>query len=1238
MAKTANPALVIGLGGTGQWVLTYLKKNLIDTYGEVPQTVRMLSFDTTGIASEAEIEKGEAEERAQVGNITLGEGEFIYLGGNIKSICEDIRDGERKHPHIRSWLQAKYYLRAHDDDAYDISKGAGRRRQFGRMAVFYDLAIGSPQITGKIEQALSDIKSARERTMPVEIYVVCSLAGGTGAGMVIDVAHLARVMAKKVQLDCAVRGFLVLQNTFAPVARIDDVQPSAFAAMRELDRFMLVFDRDYPIYYSSSTQKSDLQTIYRSKLFDNCYLLDARRLTKPLDGTPPKLGVFPSVADCMSVLLDPETGETFSTHYKNVNDRLAKAQAQEGKALYSSLGTYTYVLPIEDIIERNILKLARDLMEKRLVTIDYDETTKTMALNSSKVIEFKVDPRTEAKDFLQMERSVSNVPNIIFCQNVARQLNLALDQQHVINDFAALGLELLAWLKPIEDDDTMVQAGNRIDTVLQTSLIAEIPNAKITGEDFQTAADRIDRDIRETRRKLLGSEEQSGRKTPGELLVGLTDYRKRNLARFRRLLSEKLLLLLNGATDDPIDAKTGKLPFTREFLERLTKGLEEFEDFLREVNKTRAADGLLAQAREFALQTRQYMFNDVHATGLIDKWKGTAVKAEDAYIGTEDYLFSLEREEVLYQEVLQFTRQLKGIVQEAKEQVDQWLNYLVLGGPPESGEKGVFRVLLEKQAELTRRRENQAKTAVHDYLTDDSYEDELYESRIDDGRLGQIMRQFDWRLVGDESFDLRLFYSVPRRRVGDEEEPEFKKKSPRRDVTATDANVQLLLDHLRPTFLDIRNETIADRMSESLTAARAAKDLLDNAGALVSYADNDQPIAEKHNFVCANQGNQVNYFTSLGSQLKKSAPNDKDNQVTGQSNRHRCTILSTVDLIFNEQTKPYAAAADAYRKHNGDRKLLHNFPAEVNATEFEQRLLLPPIREAYRLLSPELVGLLEDREMANRFVMSLVYGLIKEEKEVQEEGSDAGSRKNQYVLRLDTGSRRQRQVESWMVRLTHPSTEPRLLDAMKNFVFVHLDPQNGTRAIKDISPDINVLIPPENVDKALYQREDSFVSGQEKVVEAFANSLKDPAVANLLKPEGDLKLTSAFRLLLTQNERPLRRGEMDTVHQEIANLVDNNHDCYDVEFNAELKQCFSAFINSYQGGQQIIAGDYDRLINLLERFIEDKVLLWRGKRLPDIERREKGPEDQLTRDMGAIIHLVLWDEIGRIERLRNQAS
>lgn len=1223
MSKTANPAVIIGLGGTGQWVLTYVKKNLIDTYGEVPETVRLLAFDTTSPESDAAVEAEQREESAQVGDITLDQGEFVYLGGNIRRICEEIRD-ENKHKHISNWLQARYYLSAQDDDAYEITKGAGRRRPFGRMAVFYDLMQGQPKVWGKIEQALTDVKAARGQTRPVEIYIVCSLAGGTGSGMFIDVAHLAKAIARRQEIAHAIRGFIVLHNTFEPVARIADARPKTFAALRELERFMLVFDRDYPMYYTDDPNKRFLQTVYKSKLFDNCYLLDAKRTKRPLDNIKPKLGVFPSIADSIMVLLDPQTGDTFDQHYKNVNERLATAQKERRQALYSSLGTFTYILPVDDIIERNTLKLAIELLRDHLVGLKHDEDLGTIEPDSMRVQEYTTLPREEAMSFLRMEQSRSNIRNMIFTQNMATALGQPLDQLNVIQGMAEQGVGLLSWLEPVEQDETMVQAGNRIESVLQTSLITQVPTAKETGEDFVTAANRIIQDIRDIRTRMLGQEEEGGRRKIGEFEMGLRDYRRRNEARYRRLLSEKLLLILNGATDNQVVAKTGKLPYARDFLVALIRAFEDFGTFLNRVIEHRAKEGSISIAREYVQQTRQTMLDTVYANSIFDRMRGTALKAEDAYIENEDFLFELEREEIIYQEMLRLTNNLRDISKKALESIESWIEALALGGAPGTNETGIYQELLRRQADLKRRRDEQRRIEVWEYLIDDVYEDKLYQARINESRLGEILRRFDWQLTEeDEDFKLRLFYDGQRR--PDEGMPEFKWQVSRYQASATKDNAKLLLDNLRPYFQDMRNETIADRMEEALTPARAAKALLESSDALLSYSGHEQPLLERHNMICVNQGIQVNYFNELEEELKKSAPHDKDNQVIGLSNKHRCTILSTLDLVVGQHITPYETTARDYREHRGDRKLLHNFPAEVNASEYERKLSQPPLNEVSRLLSPELVALLEDKELARLFVLALVFGLIREE-EVP------GARVNQFTLRVDTLSRRERRDNPYKVALTRPSELPDLLEAMTNFVFVHLDPEQGIRAIKDVTPDTNILIEPEKISESLERLEDSIVSGREKVVQEFAAFLESGElgegkgkVATILKDDGRHLLVSAFRVLLSDIERYLNLNELDRANEAIQQMVEDNMDTYEEGYGEILAAAIQEFIKQYAGGRGIQAGNYNRLIERLEGYIDSEV-----QKLRNVNN------NQLINDLGSLMYLLLWGEIERLERLRDQ--
>ena len=1228
MAAVANPAVVIGLGGTGQWVLTYLKKNLLDTYGEVPPMVRLLAFDTTGEKTEAAVEAGSKleEERAQVGNVTLSTGEFVYLGGNIKKICQGIagkltdpQTGKRiTFPHIGSWLQGDIYQDYYPDDAYEISKGAGQRRPFGRMAVFYDLATGTPKILGKIETAITEVLNATGRQQPVEIYITCSIAGGTGSGMFIDIAHIARKLAERAGIHFAIRGFIVLQNTFEPVIDIQDIMPNAFAAMRELDRFSLVFDREYPIYYTEEHREplAVYHSIHTSKLFDSCYLIDSVRSRLSLKGVTPKFGVFPAVAECMTALLDPATGDAFAQHYKNVANEIAKAQQEiarspqeAGTALYSSLGTYTFILPVVDIIERNTYKLALEFLRDRLLTIQEDAAG-ALSVSSAGNRENRNPPREEAIDFLSMNKSRAGTLNLHFNQQVVEVLSSGRTRDpEYVRDIAALGVELINWVLPVEQDDVIAQTANDIQKAMEISMIAEVQNSKVYRDDFHSAADRIARDVQRVRERLLGREEAGGRKVPGELQKGLETYKNRNVQRFRNLLAERMTDLLNGITDDPLIAKQGKLPYVQEWLGWVIQSFDEFVSFMREVAKVWTADKEVALARDDVAVTKQVMFDNRDATGLLDRLRGTAVRSQDEYIAAENYLLDLERQEALLRAVIDLAESFKAVTQNAKAQVDHWIGILALGGPVGSGEQGVYRRLVEEQEQLQRRREEQRRIKVYEYLTDDKYEDELYRKYLDEGKWKEILRRFRWTLSsGEDGFRLDLLYGN-----------EALAAQPSREEPATAINARFLVNRMRPYFMDIQNETVAGRLEDLKTPARAAKEMLDNSGALISYDPREQGRAGQRNFVCVNQGVHVPYFNALGTELAASAPNARENQIIGLSNKHRCIVLSTTDVLASNKTTPYQIAARAYSEHTGDRRLLHCFPAEVNASWYEQRLPKPPLHQTQRLLSPVLVALLEDKEMARRFTLAMFYDLVRIEEALSAPGE------NQYVLRLDRTGRRDL---TSVIRLTEPGNT-RLLDAMTTFVYPRIDQKTGRKRIADVTPGVDIRVEPERVDRALLLRRDSITSGREAVVDEFKERMK--GWSDILTSIGDAVLPGAFRRFVAENERWVKRGDEDVLRERLERFLDDNEDCYIEQYRAELSEKILEVLREF-AGDRIQAGGHRQLVRRLERYIRSKIEPYH--RLDFIEQMDEDKRpDQLTRDLYSVMHLILWDEIERLEEI-----
>lgn len=1230
---TANPTIAIGLGGTGQWALTYLKKNLLDTFGEVPSTVKLLGFDTTSEKTEASVQTEQSEQRAQVGNVTLGPGEFVYLGGNIRKLCEEIVE-KNMHPHLRSWLQAKYYLQSTDDDAFEIAKGAGQKRQFGRMAVFYDLSQGenSSKILGKIQQAFEDVKKANQRRQPVEIYLVASLAGGTGSGMFIDIAHITRKIGERVGDPFAIRGFFVLPNAFNPVISIQNILPNSFAAVRELNRFMMVFDRDYPMFYADDAlpPQEVYRGIYKNKLFDTCYILDAKRTNLPLDNIRPEFGMFPSVAECLTALLDPAAGNAFDQHYKNVNTTLANAQKEVKKALYSSLGTYTYILPVNDIIERNTQKLVLELLRDYLCKIETDaKGALVVSANANK--ETPNPAREEALAFLRMPESNNKTKNIPLANQVVMILESGRTKDPMYADqISKMGIEVLNWLEPVEKDKVIADS---IQKVMETSIIADVPNAKVQKDDFHGAADRITRDVTKIFEELLGREEKGGTRIPGEFQKGLGKFAESNSARFRTLLAEKIDDLLNGLANDPLVARANKLPYAQAFLEYLIQSFQEYLDFMRRVEEARAKNGELQLAQEDASRTRQIMYETRDLNGIVDKVRGTAVRAEDDYIAATNYLLDQERQAILYRAVIDQTQMLKAVATQMKVLLDRWVQILALGEQVAEGqaqrEIGVYRKLLQEQAALKKRREEQARIEVYRYLTDDKYEDSLFDRFITDKVRGEILRRFKWQVSQNENkFQVGFVYGDTSLAF-----------DPPRNNTSSEANAEILSKELRRYFNDIKDETIADRMDTVFTADQAAQNMLKSADVLLSYRADQQKKVETRNYVCVNESKQIQFFNELQTFLRDKASSARENQVIGLSNKQRCIVLSTRDMLIGEAVTPVESAEPTYMKYIGDRRLLHNFPAEVNASGFEQNLKNAPIFEEQRVLSPLIVALLQDETLARMFSMALAFGMI------QQRTAETGEGLNQFWLVVDRQGKRDEGRVIYKVPISKAfriaDELEYFLEAAENFVYPKIDIYSGERRIMDVSPSSEQGILTNKVNNAIELRADSIKSGRELVVRAFAELVE--ADRTLFQAENIPMLVSAFRRFFTENERFVRRSDSQWTLNLEQFMIDND-DTFVRNFRQEVKDKFTQFVKGYEGKQLPVPGK-NGLIEYLEEFIRSgkdetdaKKKGWirrlRPGSLPERKNRNEKP-DMLEHDFGTVMEMILLNEIERIDKAAN---
>lgn len=315
--------LFLGFGGTGTHILTHLKEFAHYKYGEKPDYLEFKQFDT--IATE-NWKPGEtinvAGAAGQEETIFKGKEvsldpttEYFFLGDSGNSLSDltsgplrDVDRRKRDFPHLDDWLNSDWLSRILPGAALNISRGAAQQRQIGRFAMFTNVQA----VINDISKKLREMKS-RAGGDTVNVWVVGSAAGGTGAGCLIDAGYIARLAAKQSNQAVVLTAVLVLPEVYSELDGID--KGRAYAMIREIERVQEVGLEGAPDLYSAGGARVTSDVIYDreerlhstppNKLFDYLiYLSDSCANEKQ------RIRFFGAAASALDPYVDRNVGAT----------------------------------------------------------------------------------------------------------------------------------------------------------------------------------------------------------------------------------------------------------------------------------------------------------------------------------------------------------------------------------------------------------------------------------------------------------------------------------------------------------------------------------------------------------------------------------------------------------------------------------------------------------------------------------------------------------------------------------------------------------------------------------------------------------------------------------------------------------------------------------------------------------------------------------------------------------------
>jgi Tubulin like len=339
-----RPTVVIGLGGTGYEVVLKLKKRFIDVYGSVPEVIRFLSIDTT--------ENIQEREKSPDGNRVFLEPNELYAISVANPIPYTRND------HIAEWWPK-------DIPTSSLISGAGQIRARGRLALFAKVG----DINGLIAQAINAVREIRTSKQAfsdnfqvssrdgVEVFIVGSLAGGTGSGTFLDVAFLARQYLNSFS---NITGVFVLPRVFSNLPQTHLVKSNAYGALKEIEHFWgLSPSNAIEIDYGICKVRGDRPP------FDAVFLIDGINKKGTVVSRPDDLQNL--VADGLYIQIGSQIGLDAANVADNIRAYLATGEKVRGRNInYCSFGFATLTLPVQQY-ERMKLEDAQNLLKNQLM-------------------------------------------------------------------------------------------------------------------------------------------------------------------------------------------------------------------------------------------------------------------------------------------------------------------------------------------------------------------------------------------------------------------------------------------------------------------------------------------------------------------------------------------------------------------------------------------------------------------------------------------------------------------------------------------------------------------------------------------------------------------------------------------------------------------------------------------------------------------------------------------------------
>ncbi|MGQ9681911.1 MAG: tubulin-like doman-containing protein [Anaerolineae bacterium] len=854
--------------------------------------------------------------------------------------------------------------------------------------------------------ALDSARAAAGQGQHIQVVLVSSLAGGTGAGMATDLAILLRTFNTPLRMSA----ILVLPDAFGDGAGVagQDREARSYAAWREFGRMRLTGQAVFP--YEFQHPRLDRYRLSQP-IVDALYLVGGKRW----NGAPlfppgrPASHAFPATAQFICTLIDGQTqtqdANPVSIELVAVNDRAL--QVNHDEPLYAAFGAWVE----RTIVLRAMRGYAKEVNRGWLSVIGAARTVpKSLPDGSTRdFFEWAPDENAEAPGGGRGVRGATEAS--LFLRSPSQTYA---DQSAVVTAFVH---DIGAVCYPTSEADQLlmrqaflgrvgfaelearfVQRGGTLDLDSfrqasgETDPDLAMPSSRDAG--VLQPPDWFDQVVAPLEAKLEqvygGSRTLRGEETLGSYGSALSRVRDDQVQLFKNALRLKLQSLLMGFdTADFVKARRGKPGFSLDFLRQLRSDLQTYRNFLADIalKRNRLGAGslpLLDAARKERDEARAW-YHEVKHTKLIfgyeiGSFRARSLAAQDRYREAVANWIQVRKEDLVLQAMTQAADTMQQSVDATVKGLEAWQTTLT--GDPTTLQDGLYEAVARQydasgiaqiRAEMGEVQNVRVPTA----------------QAVDNELLGRVLERVRWEtsaagVLGDGlRIDLRLLAlddGIPLSLL------------PAGNDAATNANLAALEAFAQGTMGDLPELSrivpwlmteYADRQPADLA------DALQQKGVPMLQVTGGAPVVQQWLSVATCTPTEQQFIEGVRQRLLAQAQFALNTYLVGSDDPYTLTYLQ----VFRGFTAAQVACRDQLRQRYWEvakararatdrsfaSQLMHVLPAEQHALELELYLREVLGGNNAEELHPQVVACLEDNARATLFLWACLFELARAE-------------------------------------------------------------------------------------------------------------------------------------------------------------------------------------------------------------------------------------------------------------------